>query len=393
MTDSKSPTWKTSVASLLMQHTTAVEEQVDIAWNRLRGFMGWDRVEHIAAYTGYSDGRSAFLQGRLLANQAEGGPKEDDSWWHNLLNTYRRFETDEIPNHPVTVRVGEDAERLHTDAEGYYQTALPLSDPIASFWTDGSAATKSSHHDMVTSKHRILTPGPQAQYGVISDVDDTILHTDATRLLTMARLTFLHNARTRKPLEGVGELYQILQSGHHKEPVNPIFYVSSSPWNLYDLLVDFMELNAIPHGPLMLRDFGLNPGDTGGTNDHSHKLAKALTIMRRLPNLPFILIGDSGQRDAELYASAAEQLGDRIIGIYIRDVDPVVDSDRDKQVDTHIEQAADHGVHMQRVTASDDIAHDLNRRGILNHVEEAEVVKAAKRDAQRPDMAEAVAAS
>ena len=96
----------------------------------------------------------------------------------------------------------------------------------------------------------VLQVGPGTAFGVISDIDDTILHSSILDWKTAAQLTFLHNARTRKPLQGVSKLYQALQAGVDGKARNPVFYVSSSPWNLYDLLDDFIELNAIPFGPV-----------------------------------------------------------------------------------------------------------------------------------------------
>ena len=110
---------------------------------------------------------------------------------------------------------------------------------------------------------------------------------------------------------------------------NPIFYVSSSPWNLYDLLDDFLELNAIPAGPIFLRDIGTDTGKFIKTPGHGHKLERARTLIARNPQLRWVLLGDSGQADAELYAEAAQEFGDRIAAIYIRDVDPDADSPLD----------------------------------------------------------------
>lgn len=94
---------------------------------------------------------------------------------------------------------------------------------------------------------------------------------------------------------------------------------------VYDLLEDFMELNSIPPGPMFLRDLSMDAGKFIKTPGHGHKLERAKALIERLPQLRWVLLGDSGQADAELYAQAAQQFGDRIAAIYIRDVDP--DSD------------------------------------------------------------------
>jgi phosphatidate phosphatase APP1 len=110
----------------------------------------------------------------------------------------------------------------------------------------------------VSADGHILVPPAASQFGVISDVDDTILVSGVTNLLRMARLAFLNNARTRLPFAGVAAFYRALQSGPESTLFNPVFYVSSSPWNLYDLLVDFCAVQGIPKGPFMLRDVGVD---------------------------------------------------------------------------------------------------------------------------------------
>jgi hypothetical protein len=102
---------------------------------------------------------------------------------------------------------------------------------------------------------------------------------------------------------------------------NPLFYVSSSPWNLYSLLSEFFQLQDIPNGPvLFLRDWGISEEELLPTHHRSHKLKTIQNIMEVYPKLPFILIGDSGQEDPEIYAEVVQKHPQRIPAIYIRNV-------------------------------------------------------------------------
>jgi phosphatidate phosphatase APP1 len=103
---------------------------------------------------------------------------------------------------------------------------------------------------------------------------------------------------------------------------NPVFYVSSSPWNLHDLLSEFLTVQKIPLGPLMLRDWGLTPGEGLPTGHGIHKLAQIRRVMDLFPALPFLLIGDSGQEDPEIYHRVVHDYPDRILAVYIRNVTP-----------------------------------------------------------------------
>jgi phosphatidate phosphatase APP1 len=95
--------------------------------------------------------------------------------------------------------------------------------------------------------------------------------------------------------------------------------VSSSPWNLYDLLIDFLDLNEIPEGPLLLRDFGLDVNKESD-NHMGHKFKEITQILEAYPHLNFVLIGDSGQEDPKIYQKVVAQFPGRILAIYIRDV-------------------------------------------------------------------------
>jgi phosphatidate phosphatase APP1 len=172
---------------------------------------------------------------------------------------------------------------------------------------------------VIKSTAHILVPSDDAAYGIISDIDDTIVKTGATSLIKMAKNTFLKNAHTRLPFAGVSEFYRSLQLGRNGKRNNPFFYVSSSPWNLYDLLIDFLDINDIPEGPLLLRDFGLDKNKEN--SDHmGHKFKEIKHILLAYPHLHFVLIGDSGQVDPKLYREVVAKFPGRILAIYIRDV-------------------------------------------------------------------------
>jgi phosphatidate phosphatase APP1 len=138
----------------------------------------------------------------------------------------------------------------------------------------------------------------------------------------MLRRTFLQNARTRLPFNGVAEFYRGLHQGDDDTDANPVFYVSSSPWSLYSILSEFLEFHSIPLGPLVLRDWGITERGVLPRGHGVHKLGAIRQIMDCYPALPFILIGDSGQEDPEIYRDIVHQYGDRVMGVYIRSVTP-----------------------------------------------------------------------
>jgi phosphatidate phosphatase APP1 len=301
-----------------------------------------------------------------------------------LLDTYRRFVTAEVPRLAVTLRFAGHEQTVTTDAEGYYHAELPRLEQSDASWIAAEARCTVEGEEL-SATHEISAPTPSAEFGIISDLDDTVIETNMTSMLTAAKLTFIGNAKTRKPLEGVAALYASLASGQAGRPVNPIFYASSSPWNLYDLLCDFMELNDIPRGPIFLRDWGIDRTKFIAPRGHREKLERALKIIADFPELPFVLVGDSGQHDAGLYAEAATLHPDRIKAIYIRDVDPATATKRDDHVREHIRTAGQHGVPMLLAPDSNAMAHHAAAIGLIPARKEAAVQLEVAKDHARPN--------
>ncbi|MGH8030360.1 MAG: App1 family protein [Arenimonas sp.] len=384
------PGWRDRARSLLENGSIELDEAVDAAHQRVSRRLGWGRAQHIAAFRSLCDATGCTLQGRVLASAPVGGPKETDDWWDNLLSTYRRLESDEVPG--VTLKcefLGRTVEVV-TDHEGYYNARIDVAPrEWPDLWADAMVAMTDG---TLATLQPVLTVPASARIGVISDIDDTILESSILHWRTAAQPTFLHNARTRKPLAGVAALYHALQRGAVGDQQNPVFYVSSSPWNLVDLLEDFLDLNAIPPGPLLLQDLGLDEGKFISPRGHRHKLERTLELIATYPQLKFILCGDTGQADPQLYAEAVLKHPDRIAAVYIRDVDPDLDSSFDTLADERLAAAKATGVPMLRVRDSLAIAEHARGLGLIAEEDIDRVDREVERDRARPSQTEAAVA-
>lgn len=281
----------------------------------------------IVPYRGFANPDEAYLMGRILEYKK---PPESaaDSLWNNLSASYQRFETDEVPGIEVVAKIGAQSFHTITDSEGYYTFHLSAASiqnyqPKTTRSTDFSVeiSLPSARHRCADVKASVVRPALDARFGVISDIDDTVLLTKATSLLQMMRLTLMSSSKARVAFAGVSAFYRALHNNK-----NPFFYVSSSPWNLYEFLDDFMRLKDIIAGPILLRDFGIDRTKFI-VNDHkTHKLSQITKVLDCYPDLPFILIGDSGQQDPEIYTQCVKNYPGRILAIYIRNA-----SDADEQ--------------------------------------------------------------
>ncbi len=290
--------------------------------------LGWLGVPLIVAYRGFGNESVIFLKGHVTEDKGLAKPETWNSRWQNALSMLKRYSGDEIPRAKVFIEVEGQTHTLMTDENGLFDAQLIHETPMLkgpSKWIGYSVRLqqKLSGTDTKTAaRGEILIPGPDARFGVISDIDDTILISHSTKTLRKLFLMLLHNSRTRKPFPGVDAFYQALYKGPDGRQFNPFFYVSSSEWNLYNLLDDFCTYNRLPKGVFLLRELKASVfrlRKSGGGN-HLHKLDKIRLIFKTYPDLPFVLIGDSGQRDPEIYASVAMEYPERIKAIYIRDV-------------------------------------------------------------------------
>lgn len=299
----------------------------EAAFDRLKAHATAERRPELHAYRGYATDTTLFLKGRVLEDRGLTSEEPTDRAVENALNMLRRFESDEIAGARVRLDVHGQHGYAVSDEEGYFAFALPLDAPLPLGQTlhpvrltlEGTPRQPAA---TATCAAEVVTVPVGAQFGVISDVDDTVLQTGATSFVRMVTTTLASNAHTRLPFEGVAAFYRALAYGTGTTADNPVFFVSSSPWNLYDLLAEFMDVQGIPRGPLFLRDLGLTAEHVLKSGHGDHKLAAIARILSAYPHLPFVLLGDSGQHDPEIYTQAARDFPGRIHAVYLRDVTP-----------------------------------------------------------------------
>lgn len=294
--------------------------ELEGAWDAIRRARRAQRTPEdlrIDVYFGHGSGAGVVVRGRVLDDPPPAPELEGESVWAAVRRTLARFSTHELPDVPLRIRLaGQEVEAV-TDDEGYFSVRLDLG-AVGSGrrWLVGHVELAGPYRGITsacTTDVRVRLSGPATRFGVISDVDDTIIHTGAQRFTEMVRRTVTGTALTRTPLPGAAELYQALSAGD----ANPVFYVSSSPWNLHDFLTSFLRRRRFPLGPLLLRDLlGDDPDRTHAGTKH----ASISEVLELHPGVPFVLIGDSGQHDPEIYAEVVRRHPDRILAVYIREV-------------------------------------------------------------------------
>ena len=278
----------------------------------------------IHGYRGYGNHQRVLVQGRALEARDIAPSRDIDSAIGNLINSYKRIGCAPIPNARVRVMFGGAERELQADNEGFFREWIQLAEPqSADAWQRASLRLLSPlrvNQPDVLASAEIRVPSERSAFGVISDLDDTVIQSRVSSVVQAARTVVLGNSRTRLPFAGVASFYRALERGGDGARENPIFYVSSSPWNLYDVIAEFLELRGIPAGPILLRDWDLNIASLESSHLRRHKEPLIREILELYPALPFILIGDTSQHDPEIYRAITHEFRGRILAVYIRDV-------------------------------------------------------------------------
>ncbi|MGC1275189.1 MAG: phosphatase domain-containing protein [Planctomycetaceae bacterium] len=293
--------------------------------------LGIRRFVRLVPYRGFGNGQTAVVSGRVFESRPVREPLIHDPWWINMRHTYRHFTSDVVGGWPVTASYQQTQLDGASDVDGYFRFRF---DATGEREPGGGGDTPYGWHPVELTAPggpagqdakaigQILVPPADSRFGIISDMDDTVIRSHATDFWKIARLTMLKNALTRKPFEGVAAFYRALRAGGDGTRHNPVFYVSSSAWNLFELFRVFLEHNNLPSGPILLRDYGIDEDKFLIEQGHGHKLLKIESIFTMYRSMKFILVGDSGQDDPFLYREAVKLYPGRVLAIYIRDVKP-----------------------------------------------------------------------
>jgi len=261
-------------------------------FKRKIGKLGLIRMELFLAF---GNSKEVFIKGRIVEAYKQSRPSDKKSALQNILASIRRYAGSSIPDARVRLEYHGIDEILVSNDEGLFESHLFFQEPIddkADFARLTILEDEGITAEEKTRRIQVSRIPDHQQLGIISDIDDTVIISHATSLGKKLWLSVSKNAYTRRPFPGVSDFYALLSNqGQH-----PVFYVSSSDWNLYDLIQDFLAYRNIPNGPLLLKDPHVNLKNiwkSGGGN-HSHKLEKISFLLALFPTMKFILIGDSG---------------------------------------------------------------------------------------------------
>lgn len=275
----------------------------------------------LQAYRGYGTRREVLLRGRVLRQAPTRALRPGGGLRRDLIDIGKRLTRRGVAGATVRARFHGGEQEVRSDRDGYFEVHIGPREPLPSAPLWHRVALDLVQPEAQTRvSGRVYIPPPRSRHVIISDIDDTVMETGVANKALMFWRLFVQGARSRVAFPGVGEFYKALHIGKDAE-FNPILYVSRGPWGLYELLDEFFQLHEIPVGPILfLREWGLRLRRPFPRRDRGHKLALIRRMLQIYDDLPFVLIGDSGQHDPEIYAQVVREHPGRVKAIYIRNV-------------------------------------------------------------------------
>lgn len=270
---------------------------------------------------GYGSRSEIFLIGRVHRQSRPDREAGTDDLPNQLRDIGRRISRRPVRGALVAAEFGGTRQEVETDEDGYFRVHLQLRDPPPAdrLWHDVVLTLQGPRPVRETAQ--VFMPTEHCRCVVVSDIDDTVMKTGVANKLKMLWRLFVATADDRTAFPGVAAFYRALHAGASGDQANPMLYVSRAPWGIYDVLDEFFAKHGIPVGPILfLREWGLSWKSPLPRKAEEHKRELVRNMLELYRDLPFVLIGDSGQHDPEGYARIVDENPGRVLAVYIRNV-------------------------------------------------------------------------
>jgi phosphatidate phosphatase APP1 len=288
-----------------LHRAARIEDSVHQVIERRLRQRGWRPV--ITAYTGYGGPGWVRIMARVVLTRRQSVRRRLEK-----VRGWRSFTTTPVSGATVRIQVGDQVHDTQTDRSGYVDCRVK--GDLEPGW--GKVRLSAEGADPVEAPVRVVDSA--VKFGVISDIDDTVMVTALPRPLLAAWNTFVLDEHARMAVPGMAVLYERLVSAN---PGAPVFYLSTGAWNVGPTLARFLSRHLYPAGPLLLTDWGPTP-DRWFRSGQEHKRNTLARLAAEFPDIKWLLIGDDGQHDQEIYSEFAQAHPDNVAAVAIRRLSP-----------------------------------------------------------------------
>ena len=258
----------------------------------------------ITVYNAYANGAKVYINGRLIkehiydANSSDGAVK-------NIINKARLLLHNDLENIPIYALIKGKLYSVKSDNEGYFSFSIKQ---------HAKKAVLFLKQEQEAKEVKILSFN-KPQIGVISDFDDTLVLSNVLHKVKLLREILAKNYKQRVVIKKSASIVKKILKKHQKAP---FVVVSGSPYELYFPIKNFLAYHNFTKPIILLKQ--LTGSQKEPLDQYKYKVAKISKIFLQFPNTKWYLLGDSGEKDKEVYNYFKKRYPRRVIAIYIRDV-------------------------------------------------------------------------
>jgi len=282
--------------------------RIEDAVHRFRERRGRRRglVPTIIPFPGYGGDGWLRVLGRVVL--VKPGRRAPDRY--TSIRGWRSFTSVPVRGAEIRVRAGDAEHVIRADRGGVVDARVEAR--LAPGW--GAALLTLEGADAIEAP--VFVVDAAVGFGLVSDIDDTVVVTALPRPLLAAWNTFVVNEHARRPVPGMPVLYDRLMTAH---PGAPVVYLSTGAWNTVRTLDRFLSRNLYPRGSFLLTDWGPTP-DRWFRSGQEHKKLGLARLADEFPGVRWLLVGDDGQHDEERYREFADAHPANVAAVAIREL-------------------------------------------------------------------------
>jgi phosphatidate phosphatase APP1 len=277
----------------------------------------------IRVFRSYGNEGTVHVRARVMKPENQRPESPSDSSLLNFWRNLTALSVKEVAGVAVELTLNGKSQRFVSDKEGMIQAPVQGFGPLAPgiHTLQASLSPGQAYTAPVVTEKMVIQASQAPSLGIVSDIDDTIKISNVTNKLKSLRRLLFSNSFTVGPVPGTSVLYQRLDQRLDGQINNgDVHYLSGSPINLSDTIYNFMDFRNYPKGSVDLKKWGFGPGDDNPIHQENYKQEKLRQLFQTYPQRSFLLFGDSGEKDPEIYRAIATEFPGRVKGIFINNV-------------------------------------------------------------------------
>jgi phosphatidate phosphatase APP1 len=294
------------VPAVPLHRAARAEDAVHAVVERRLRQRGWQVA--IIPYAGYGAPGWARVMARVVLTRESRRQRQRPE----KLRGWRSFATLPVKYAKVVIEIAGRRHEARADRGGHVDCVVE--GDLEPGW--GTVRLSTEEAESVEAPIRVVDPSVRS--GIVSDIDDTVMVTALPRPLLAAWNTFVLDEHARMAVPGMAVLCERLTNAH---PGAPVLYLSTGAWNVAPTLTRFLSRHLYPPGPLLLTDWGPTH-DRWFRSGRDHKRATLQRLATEFPDVRWLLVGDDGQHDQEIYAEFAAAHPDNVAAVAIRRLSP-----------------------------------------------------------------------